>query len=136
MGAINKPAPRRSTCPCPQPVDPAELRRRIEAGEWVVDLRNRTAFAAGHLAGTLGLRAVATPSSPTSAGSTTGAHPLTLIGRRHRAKSPTPGGNSSASASTTSAGAATGDIHTLGDGTSLRSYPVGDFAELANAIGA
>ncbi len=35
-------------------VDPAELRRRIEAGEWVVDLRNRTAFAAGHLGGTMG----------------------------------------------------------------------------------
>lgn len=30
-----------------------ELRRRIEAGEWVVDLRNRTAFAAGHARGTL-----------------------------------------------------------------------------------
>jgi len=29
------------------------LRRRIEAGEWVVDLRNRTAFAAGHAPGTL-----------------------------------------------------------------------------------
>ncbi|MFG2013391.1 MBL fold metallo-hydrolase [Actinomadura geliboluensis] len=33
--------------------DAAELRRRIEAGEWVVDLRTRTAFAAGHMAGTL-----------------------------------------------------------------------------------
>ena len=33
--------------------DAAELRRRIEAGEWVVDLRNRTAFAAGHAPGTL-----------------------------------------------------------------------------------
>jgi len=30
-----------------------KLRRRIEAGEWVVDLRNRTAFAAGHAQGTL-----------------------------------------------------------------------------------
>ncbi|HET7247750.1 MAG TPA: MBL fold metallo-hydrolase, partial [Streptosporangiaceae bacterium] len=29
-----------------------ELRRRIEAGEWVVDLRDRTAFAAGHVPGT------------------------------------------------------------------------------------
>ena len=29
-----------------------ELRRRIEAGEWVVDLRTRTAFAAGHAPGT------------------------------------------------------------------------------------
>ncbi len=37
----------------PQPADAEELRRRIEAGEWVVDLRSRTAFAAGHLAGTL-----------------------------------------------------------------------------------
>lgn len=33
--------------------DAAEVRRRIEAGEWVVDLRNRTAFAAGHAPGTL-----------------------------------------------------------------------------------
>ncbi|MGE5760562.1 MAG: MBL fold metallo-hydrolase, partial [Gemmatimonadota bacterium] len=37
----------------PQLADPAELRRRIEAGEWVVDLRSRTAWAAGHLPGTL-----------------------------------------------------------------------------------
>ena len=32
--------------------DPAELRRRRDAGEWVVDLRSRTAFARGHLPGT------------------------------------------------------------------------------------
>ena len=32
---------------------PAELRGRLEAGEWVVDLRTRTAFAAGHVPGTL-----------------------------------------------------------------------------------
>jgi hydroxyacylglutathione hydrolase len=37
----------------PRRADAAELRRRIEAGEWVVDLRNRVAFAAGHVAGTL-----------------------------------------------------------------------------------
>lgn len=34
---------------------PAELRRRIEAGEWVVDLRHRTAYAAEHLSGTLNI---------------------------------------------------------------------------------
>jgi len=34
-------------------VDPVEIRRRIHSGEWVVDLRSRTAFARGHLAGTL-----------------------------------------------------------------------------------
>ena len=37
----------------PATADTVELRRRIEAGEWVVDLRNRTAFAAGHAPGTL-----------------------------------------------------------------------------------
>lgn len=37
----------------PHRADPAELRRRIRAGEWVVDLRSRTAFAAGFLPGTL-----------------------------------------------------------------------------------
>ena len=37
----------------PAPADPAQLRRRIEAGEWVVDLRNRTVFAAGHVPGSL-----------------------------------------------------------------------------------
>lgn len=37
----------------PALADAAALRRRIEAGEWVVDLRNRTAFAAGHAPGTL-----------------------------------------------------------------------------------
>ncbi|WP_409329863.1 MBL fold metallo-hydrolase [Trujillonella humicola] len=37
----------------PEPADPAQLRERIEAGEWVVDLRSRTAFAAGHVRGTL-----------------------------------------------------------------------------------
>ncbi len=33
--------------------DVDELDRRIRGGEWVVDLRNRTAFAAGHARGTL-----------------------------------------------------------------------------------
>ena len=36
----------------PRPADAAELRRRIEAGEWVVDLRDRIAFAAGYVPGT------------------------------------------------------------------------------------
>ena len=37
----------------PQPASSGELRRRIEAGEWVVDLRARIAFAGGHVRGTL-----------------------------------------------------------------------------------
>jgi len=37
----------------PAIAEPTELRRRIEDGEWVVDLRSRQAFAAGHAPGTL-----------------------------------------------------------------------------------
>ncbi|MFS8480110.1 MAG: MBL fold metallo-hydrolase [Micromonosporaceae bacterium] len=53
MAPANSAGPAEPDLSAPKPADPAELRRRIEAGEWVVDLRNRTAFAAGHLRGTL-----------------------------------------------------------------------------------
>jgi hydroxyacylglutathione hydrolase len=36
-----------------RPADAGDLRARLEAGEWVVDLRSRKAFAHRHLAGTL-----------------------------------------------------------------------------------
>ena len=47
-------APRRSTCPRPSRWSPSSCAKRIAAGEWVVDLRDRTAYAADHLAGTVG----------------------------------------------------------------------------------
>ncbi len=53
MGPANSGGPGKPDLSAPSVADPAELRRRIEAGEWVVDLRDRTAFAAGHLAGSL-----------------------------------------------------------------------------------
>lgn len=53
MAPINAAGPDPVDLSPPRPADPAELRRRIEAGEWVVDLRTRTAFAAGHVPGTL-----------------------------------------------------------------------------------
>ncbi len=37
----------------PQRADAEQICKRLAAGEWVVDLRNRIAFAAGHVAGTL-----------------------------------------------------------------------------------
>ncbi|GAA3929238.1 MBL fold metallo-hydrolase [Actinomadura viridis] len=53
MGPANAAGPGAPDLSPPRRADAAELRRRIEAGEWVVDLRTRTAFAAGHLAGAL-----------------------------------------------------------------------------------
>jgi glyoxylase-like metal-dependent hydrolase (beta-lactamase superfamily II)/rhodanese-related sulfurtransferase len=53
MGPGNSAGPSAPDLSAPERADAAELRRRIEAGEWVVDLRTRTAFAAGHVPGTL-----------------------------------------------------------------------------------
>jgi len=53
MAPANAEGPSEPDLSPPSVADAAELRQRIEAGEWVVDLRNRTAFAAGHAPGTL-----------------------------------------------------------------------------------
>ena len=47
MGPANAAGPGEPDLSPPELADATELRRRIEAGEWVVDLRTRTAFAAG-----------------------------------------------------------------------------------------
>ncbi|HTR92264.1 MAG TPA: MBL fold metallo-hydrolase [Trebonia sp.] len=53
MAPANAAGPSEPDLSPPGSADPAEVRRRIEAGEWVVDLRNRTVFAAGHVPGSL-----------------------------------------------------------------------------------
>ena len=53
MGPANSAGPDAPDLSEPTLADPAELRRRIDAGEWVVDLRTREAFAAGHVMGTV-----------------------------------------------------------------------------------
>ena len=52
MGPANSAGPGAADLSAPQPADAASLRVRIDAGEWVVDLRTRTAFAAGFVPGT------------------------------------------------------------------------------------
>ena len=51
MGPANAAGPGAPDLSPPAPVNAEELRRRLEAGEWLVDLRARTAFAAGHAPG-------------------------------------------------------------------------------------
>jgi hydroxyacylglutathione hydrolase len=53
MATANSAGPPEPDLSPPVKADPAEVRRRIEAGEWVVDLRHRTVFAAGHVPGSL-----------------------------------------------------------------------------------
>ncbi|KAE8764217.1 MBL fold metallo-hydrolase [Georgenia thermotolerans] len=52
MGPANAAGPTASDLSEPERADKDQLRRRLEAGEWLVDLRTRTAFAAGHVPGT------------------------------------------------------------------------------------
>ena len=51
MAPANLAGPSAPDLTLPSLAEPEELRSRIEAGEWVVDLRHRTAFAAGHVPG-------------------------------------------------------------------------------------
>ena len=132
MGVINKAGPPPVDLSLPEAVDPAELRARIEAGAWVVDLRNRTAFAAGHLAGSRGFEL--SESFVTYLGWLyTWGSPLTLIGqdadqiadaRRELVRI----GIDELD------GAAVGDIGSLSAGAELRSYRVASFADLAEVL--
>ncbi|MFI6524075.1 MBL fold metallo-hydrolase [Streptomyces uncialis] len=53
MGPANAAGPAPLDLTPPRPADAGELAARLAAGEWVVDLRDRVAFARGHLAGSL-----------------------------------------------------------------------------------
>ncbi|GAA2733598.1 MBL fold metallo-hydrolase [Pedococcus aerophilus] len=53
MAPANEAGPSAPDLTAPQTVDKVTLAAHIAAGEWVVDLRTRTAFAAGHVTGTL-----------------------------------------------------------------------------------
>ena len=132
MGPINRRGPAPVDLSLPTPVDPGELRRRIEAGEWVVDLRERTAFAAGHLTGSLGFE-LSTNFVTYLGWLYRYGTPLTLIGESEdqvadaRRELVRIGVDELA-------GVAVGDIGTLADGAPIRSFPVTDFAGLAEAM--
>jgi glyoxylase-like metal-dependent hydrolase (beta-lactamase superfamily II)/rhodanese-related sulfurtransferase len=53
MAAVNAAGPTVPDLSPPQRAGASAIREAIRAGEWVVDLRHRVAFAAGHVAGTL-----------------------------------------------------------------------------------
>lgn len=133
MGVINKQGPPPVDLSTPEPVDPEELRRRINAGEWVVDLRNRTAFAAGHLDGTLAFELSDSFVNYLGWLYRWGA-PLTLIGddkqqivdaRRELVRI----GVDNVT------GSAVGEVSRFSDGVPLRSYRVADFGDLAGVLG-
>jgi len=135
MGPANAAGPAPVDLSPPRAVDPEELAGRLAAGEWVIDLRSRTAFAAGHLPGALNFE-LASANFVTYVGWLVpwGA-PLTLIGET---------GQQVADARRELvrigldrlAGAAIGSPEALAADRELVSYPVSDFKGLAAALAA
>lgn len=55
MGGLNRSGPAAPDLSPPTPLQAEQLRTRIDAGEWVVDLRDRTAYAASHVHRSVGV---------------------------------------------------------------------------------
>ena len=79
MGAVNRQGPAAMDLRLPKEVDASELHDRIGAGEWIVDIRDRVAFAAGHVEGTINV-AYANPFTTYLGWTIPWGTPLTLIG--------------------------------------------------------
>ncbi|BDQ23706.1 MBL fold metallo-hydrolase (plasmid) [Rhodococcus qingshengii] len=129
MGVINTEGPAPIDLSTPEPVDPDELRRRIDDGQWVVDLRARTAFAAGHLDGSLGFELSTTFVTYLGWLYQWGA-PLTLIGDTSDQIDDATRELARIGIDRPS-GSAVGEIHSLAGDGHVRSYEVSDFAGLA-----
>jgi hydroxyacylglutathione hydrolase len=134
MGPANAAGPAAPDLSPPRPAEPAELRRRIDAGEWVVDLRSRTAFAAGHVRGALHFE-LGDNLATYLGWLIPWGMPLTLLAastddliaaQRHLARIgiDRPGAGVAA------------PPQEWADGEPLRSYPVADFTAVAEARGA
>ncbi len=129
MGAANAAGPAGADLSAPSRADAAEVLRRIEAGEWVVDLRTRTAFASGHVAGTF--------SFPLDGSFATylgwlipWGMPLTQLGETPRQVADAQRELVRIGIDRPAASAAGGPAEWAG-GQPLRSFPVADFATLA-----
>jgi hydroxyacylglutathione hydrolase len=128
MGSTNAAGPSGADLSPPNRADAAELSMRLEAGEWVVDLRARRAFAAGHVAGTLSFDLDGSFATYLGWLIPWGT-PLTLLGQ-------TPEQVAEAQRELVRIGidrpaaAATGHPDDWASASALRSYPVADFAEL------
>ena len=132
MAGINRQGPANVDLSPTCEVDAVEIRRRIHLGEWIVDLRSRTAFARGHLAGTVNVEigdSFATYLGWTMRWGT----PVTLVGD-------TPDEVTEAQRQMVRigidrpAGAATGGMGEWGSGGDKRDYRSASFAELADAL--
>ncbi len=132
MSPLNLAGPFEARLDPPGPVDVDELRARLDAGEWIVDLRTRTAYAADHLSGSIGIE-LDDPFSTYVGWLIPWGSRLTLLG--------------ATAADVAEAqlqlvrigidqlgGAGIGDLDDVVDDLPRRSYPVSDFSGLAREL--
>jgi hydroxyacylglutathione hydrolase len=129
MGPMNRRGPQAPAPSRPARADAAELRRRIDSGEWIVDLRERRAFARAHIAGTISIE-LGDPFSTYLGWTIPWGVPLTVIGDH-------PEQVTEAQLQLTRIGidqiaaAATGPTEALAADGKISSYRVTDFGALA-----
>ncbi|MFN7149487.1 MAG: rhodanese-like domain-containing protein [Microthrixaceae bacterium] len=132
MSPLNLAGPFEARLDAPGPVGVHELRTRLDAGEWVVDLRTRTAYAADHLSGSIGIE-LDDPFSTYVGWLIPWGTRLTLLG--------------ATAADVAEAqrqlvrigidqlgGAGVGDLDEVGPGLPRRSFPVSNFSGLAAVL--
>ncbi|WP_328380486.1 MBL fold metallo-hydrolase [Streptomyces sp. NBC_00440] len=133
MGPANAAGPAPVDLTPPEPADAAQIAERLAAGEWVVDLRSRVAFADGHVAGSFNFEGTGKLATYLAWLIPWG-KPVTLLGD-------TPAQIADAQRELTRVGidrpaAATGDpITWVREGEQLASFPRARFADLAAARG-
>jgi len=124
MGEANRRGPAAPDLTAPPMADAGELQQRIQAREWVVDLRQRGAFAGAHLAGSISVE-LGDPFATYLGWTMAWGTPLTLIGSS--AAQVAQAQRELARIGIAPAAAAT-DYLSAGP---LSNYPVSDFAGLA-----
>nr|BFD87373.1 MBL fold metallo-hydrolase [Streptomyces sp. Xyl84] len=134
MGPANAAGPAPVDLTPPEPADAAQIAERLAAGEWVVDLRGRVAFADGHVAGSFNFEGTGKPATYLAWLIPWG-KPVTLL-------ADTPEQIADAQRELARVGidrpaaAATGDPATwIRAGEQLASFPRARFADLAGAQG-
>lgn len=132
MSLLNLAGPLEASLAPPVPVEADELRRRLGAGEWVVDLRSKKAFAADHLEGSIGVEL--------DDGFSTYLGWLIPWGSRLTLLAATPDEVAAAQRQLVRigldqlGGAATGELDDTAAGVARSTYPVTDFAGIATAV--
>ncbi len=132
MDALNARGPGLPDLSTPTPVDRSELAVRLRAGEWLVDLRERTAYAGRHLVGTVSV-AFGNQFSTYVGWVVPWGAPITLLGESSEQVADAQRQLVRIGIDRL-AGAATGTLAEIGGDLPTSSYPVVDFAGLTDAM--